>query len=121
MINMKKQSVKESLLSYMYNGGKISKLYENGGTGPKGPKEDPAEEKNDPDKNAENPDLTDIMGSHSSILFLTAPDKTGIIKRGGNLGFIELTPDIIKDSGMEVDLEDFQWYCPANEFEEYLR
>ena len=124
MINMKKQSAKESLLSYMYNGGKISKLYEENGkgeTGPKGPKEDPAEEKNDPDKNAENPDLTDIMGSHSSILFLTAPDKTGIIKRGGNLGFIELTPDIIKDSGMEVDLEDFQWYCPANEFEEYLK
>jgi hypothetical protein len=121
---MKKQLVKESLLSYMYNDRKISKLYEDGGTGPKGPKEDPlepAEEKNDPDKDAENPDLTDITGSHSSILFLTAPDKTGIIKRGGNLGFIELTPDIIKESGMEIDLEDFQWYCPATEFEEYLK
>ena len=117
MINMKKQLVKESLLSYMYNGRKISKLYENGGTGEKGPKADPLkpeEEKNDPDKNAENPNLTDIMGSHNSLLFLTAPDKTGIIKRGGNLGFIELTPDIVKKSGMEIDLEDFQWYCPEN-------
>ena len=124
MINMKKQLVKESLLSYMYNGRKISKLYENGGTGEKGPKADPLkpeEEKNDPDKNAENPNLTDIMGSHNSLLFLTAPDKTGIIKRGGNLGFIELTPDIVKKSGMEIDLEDFQWYCPAEEFEEYLK
>ena len=124
MINMKKQLVKESLLSYMYNGRKISKLYENGGTGEKGPKADPLkpeEEKNDPDKNAENPNLTDIMGSHNSLLFLTAPDKTGIIKRGGNLGFIELTPDIVKKSGMEIDLEDFQWYCPAKEFEEYLK
>jgi hypothetical protein len=118
---MKKESVKESLLSHMYNGSKISKLYENGGTGPKGPKEEPAEPINDPDKDAENPDLTDIMGSHSSILFLTAPDKTGIIKRGGNLGFIELTPDIVKKSGMEIDLEDFQWYCPAEEFEAYLK
>jgi hypothetical protein len=124
---MKKESVKESLLSYMYKGGKISKLYENGGTGEKGPKADPlepvepAEEKNDPDKNAENPELTDIMGSHNSILFLTAPDKTGIIKRGGNMGFIELTPDIVKESGMEIDLEDFQWYCPAEEFEAYLK
>lgn len=121
MISMKKESVKESLLSHMYNGSKISKLYENGGTGPKGPKEEPAEPINDPDKDAENPDLTDIMGSHSSILFLTAPDKTGIIKRGGNLGFIELTPDIVKKSGMEIDLEDFQWYCPAEEFEAYLK
>ena len=124
MINMKKQLVKESLLSYMYNGRKISKLYEDGPTGPVGPKADPLkpeEEKNDPDKNAENPNLTDIMGSHNSLLFLTAPDKTGIIKRGGNLGFIELTPDIVKKSGMEIDLEDFQWYCPAEEFEEYLK
>jgi hypothetical protein len=118
---MKKESVKESLLSYMYNGRKISKLYENGGTGPKGPKEEPAEPINDPDKDAENPDATDIMGSHNSILFLTSPDKSGIIKRGGNLGFIELTPDIVKKSGMEIDLEDFQWYCPATEFEEYLK
>jgi len=116
MINMEKKSVKESLLSYMYNGIGISKLYEE--DEPKGPAEEP---KNDPDKNAENPDLTDIMGSHNSILFLTAPDKSGIIRRGGNLGFIELTPDIVKKSGQEIDLEDFQWYCPANEFEAYLK
>ena len=119
MTNMKKESVKESLLSYMYNGGKISKLYENGGTGPKeGTGGEPI---NDPDKDAENPNLTDIMGSHSSILFLTAPDASGIIKRGGNLGFIELTPSIVAKTGMEVDLEDFQWHCPAAEFEEYLK
>ena len=122
MINMEKKSVKESLLSYMYNGRGISKLYEETGlTGSKGPAEDPTEGKNDPDKNAENPDATDIMGSHNSILFLTSPDKSGIIKRGGNLGFIELTPDIVEKSGMAIDLEDFQWYCPANEFEEYLK
>ena len=123
MINMKKQSVKESLLSYMYNGGRISKLYEEngeGGTGPKGPVK-PGEEKNDPDKNAENPDTSDIMGTHNSMLFLTSPNKSGIIKRGGNLGFIELTPDIIKDSGKAIDLEDFQWYCPPAEFEAYLK
>jgi hypothetical protein len=121
---MKKESVKESLLSYMYNGRKISKLYEeNGTTGPKGPKSPikSEEEKNDPDKNAENPDSTDIMGSHNSILFLTSPDKSGIIKRGGNLGFIELTPEIVKSSGMEIDLEDYQWHCPAPEFEAYLK
>ena len=123
MINMEKKSVKESLLSYMYNGRGTSKLYEkNGPTGPaEGPKKVENEPENDPDKNAENPNLTDIMGSHSSILFLTAPDKSGIIKSGGNLGFIELTPDIVKNSGKEIDLEDFQWYCPANEFDEYLK
>ena len=121
MTNMKKESVKESLLSYMYNGRKISKLYENGGTGGKPKAGTGAEPINDPDKNAENPDLSDIMGSHNSILFLTAPDKTGIIKRGGNLGFIELTPSMVAKSGMEIDLEDFQWYCPAAEFEEYLK
>jgi hypothetical protein len=116
---MEKKSVKESLLSYMYNGIGISKLYEE--DEPKGPAEGPKKVENDPDKNAENPDLTDIMGSHNSILFLTAPDKSGIIKRGGNLGFIELTPDIVEKSGLDVDLEDFQWYCPANEFEAYLK
>jgi len=120
---MKKQSVKESLLSYMSSGSKIVKLYEDDGpTGPAGPAEDSKpKEVNDPDKDAENPDFTDIMGTHNSILFLTAPDKTGIIKRGGNLGFIELTPSVVEKSGMDVDLEDFQWYCPASEFEEYLK
>ena len=119
MIDMKKETAKGSLLSYMYNGIGISKLYEEGPTGPsEGPKK--VEPVNDPDKDAENPDLTDIMGSHNSILFLTAPDKSGIIKRGGNLGFIELTPDIVKKYGLEIDLEDFQWYCPADEFEKYL-
>ena len=122
MINMKEESVKESLLSYMSIDRGTSKLYENGLTGPaEGPKKVENEPKNDPDKNAENPDLTDIMGSHSSILFLTAPDASGIIKRGGNLGFIELTPSIVAKTGMEVDLEDFQWHCPAAEFEEYLK
>jgi len=125
MTNMKKESVKELILSYLSGSVESSEIFEkngeDGATGPKDPKEEPAEPINDPDKNAENPDLSDIMGSHSSILFLTAPDKTGIIKRGGNLGFIELTPDIVKKSGMEIDLEDFQWYCPAEEFEAYLK
>ena len=122
MTNMKKKSVKESLLSYMYNGGKISKLYElNGVTGGKPTEGTDGEPINDPDKDAENPNLTDIMGSHSSILFLTAPDASGIIKRGGNLGFIELTPSVVAKTGMEVDLEDYQWHCPAAEFEEYLK
>jgi hypothetical protein len=120
---MEKQSVKEALLSYMASDRGVSKLNEETGqTGPAGPaKDSSAKEVNDPDKNAENPDLTDLMGTHNSILFLSAPDKTGIIKRGGNLGFIELTPSIVAKSGLEVDLEDFQWYCPANEFEEYLK
>jgi hypothetical protein len=116
---MKKKSVRESLLSYMYSGGKTFKLYESGPTGPAGPKQAPVE-KDDPDKNAENPDLTELMGTHNSILFLSAPDSSGIIKRGGNLGFIELTPSIIEKEGEEIDLEDFQWYCPSNEFESYL-
>jgi len=122
MIDMKKESAKGSLLSYMYNGIGISKLYEeNGPTGPsEGPKKVENEPKNDPDKDAKNPDVTELMGEHSSIVFLTSPDSDGIIKPGGNLGFIELTPSMVEKEGLPVDLEDFQWYCSTDDFNAYL-
>lgn len=122
MINMKKESVKESLLSYMSTDSGVSKLYElNGLTGPaEGPKKVENEPVNDPDKNAENPDVTGLMEEHTSMVFLTSPDSTGIIKPGGNLGFIELTPSMIEKEGLPVDLEDFQWYCSTDDFNAYL-
>lgn len=107
---MENKSVKEILLSYFSSSGKI--FEQNGATGP---------DKNDPDKDAKNPDLDSLLyGDHRSILFLTSPDKNGIIKRGGNMGFLELNSESIGNS-QEVDLEDFQWYCRADQFEEYLK
>ena len=117
---MKKESTKDLLLSYLkeseiYENDKIKVAGEKSDQGPSGP----ASPVNDPDKDADNPDSTDLFADHNSILFLTAPDESGIIKRGGNLGFLELTPSIIEE-GEPIDLEDFQWWCNSDEFEKYL-
>lgn len=117
---MGKKSIKESILSYISPGGNFLKLNEEGPTGPAGPAEEPKKQENDPDKDAKNPDVTDFMGEHRSIIFLTAPDSDGIIRRGGNLGFIELTPSIVEKEGLEIDLEDFQWYSSTDDFNAYL-
>jgi hypothetical protein len=112
---MKEKSAKDLLVSYISQQDKIFEEI-NPGIDVSGT---PKKEINDPDKNAENPDLSDLMGSHNSILFLTSPDSSGIIKRGGNLGFLELTEDAIQ-KGAEIDLEDFQWWCDTDDFNKYL-
>jgi hypothetical protein len=125
---MKNQSIKESILDYLSGSSKI--FEKNGPTGPS-PKtkvaveaDDTKKRVDDPDVDAKNPDVADLMSegfaSHNSILFLTSPDEKGIIKRGGNMGWIELNEEIVKGSGKEIDLEDFQWICPTDEFNAYL-
>ena len=129
---MENQSVKESILSYLSGSVESSEIFEkNGEDGATGPNakvgveaDGTKKEVDDPDANAKNPDITALMSegfaSHNSILFLTAPDESGIIKTGGNMGWIELNEKIVKGSGLEIDLEDFQWVCPTEEFNSYL-
>jgi hypothetical protein len=120
---MEDKSIKEYLIECLFPDevvGINEKNGENlkgsgGGTGPSAP----ANPVNDPDKNAENPDPSDLFINHRSVLFLTASNDDGIIKRGEGMGFLELNEEAI-EQGLEVDLEDFQWWCLASEFEKYL-
>ena len=109
-----KNTIKESILSYFNLG---NNLYEDG---PVEGKDDP--EVNDPDINAENPNpsRSDLYKERNSFLFLTSNSSDGIIRRGDQMGWIEITKDSM-EGGTEIDLEDFQWICPTKEFQKYLK
>jgi len=128
MIRMERNSVKESILSYLSD---FNPLMEKGPTGPDGnsketqlKSEEPSAPKqvNDPDKNAANPEVEDLAGysEYQSLLFLVSRNENGIISKGENIGWIEIDKKTIEEDGLPVDLEDFQWWCPAPEFEKYL-
>jgi hypothetical protein len=108
--NMKK-TIKESILTYFELDDRIYEY------SPVEGKDDP--EVNDPDKDAENPNLEGLYKSKNTLLFLTSNNSDGIIKKGDQMGWIEITKDSM-ENGLEVDLEDFQWVCPTEEFKKYL-
>lgn len=131
---MTKGLIKEQIISSIFG----SPIFEEGPTGgnqtssdssgnqkkSEEPSAAPAAPVNDPDKDAANPEIEDLASQgyaeYESLLFLVSKDDSGIVKKGENLGFIELTRDTLEKQGKEVDLEDFQWWCPADEFEAYL-
>ena len=82
MIDMKKESIKESIISFFSPlGNQYDKLYEETGStgGTSGNTNVDGPVKDDPDKNAEAPNLDGLFSNQNSVLFLTSPDKSGTI------------------------------------------
>ena len=124
---MKKNNTKELLISILESQNSGLLLEDEGATGDNKPVKPVAgnQEVDDPDKNVANPNADVITeenyGSRNSLLFLTSPNPSGIIKSGENMGWVELTKENISKNGIDIDLVDFQWICPTDQFNDYLK
>jgi hypothetical protein len=67
-------------------------------------------------------DLDEILppGNYSSLVFLTGTGKGNTIKAGDFMNILEINKEML-EGALEVDFEDFQWICPTDQFQKYLK
>jgi hypothetical protein len=67
-------------------------------------------------------DLDEILptGNYTSLIFLTGTGKGNTIKSGDFMNLLEINEEMVKSS-KEVNFEDFQWICPTDQFNRYLK